>query len=142
VGYNISLNGTTTDGQGVCMGSAKFDITSTATVTVPVHLTCNLQPGTGSILVNGTLNACPRIDALGASPPETAVGGSISLTSTSLDVDHGPSPLSFTWTSPSGTLAGANTPNPTLTCNKVGMVTVTLAVSDGDPACSSTSTVT
>jgi phospholipase C len=142
VGYQISLNGTTTDGHGVCMGSATFDITSSSTLTVPVHLTCNLQPGTGSIFVNGTLNACPRIDALGASPAETAVGGSISLTSTSVDVDHGPSPLSFSWTTTSGSLAGATTPNATLTCSKVGMVTVTLAVSDGDPACSSTSSVT
>ena len=69
-----SIKGTTTDGQGVCIGSATFDVTS-ARSSVPVHLTCNLQPSTGSVLVNGTLNACPRIDAVGASPAEAAVNG-------------------------------------------------------------------
>ena len=94
-GYQIALKGTTTDGMGICMGSASFDVTSTTTVTVPVSITCNLQPQTGSIMVNGVLNACPRIDAVGASPANAAVGGTIALTATAVDVDHGPSPLSY-----------------------------------------------
>ena len=51
-----------------------------------------------------------------------------------VDVDHGPSPLSLQL---DGHLGHARrTPNAasaTLTCTKVGMVTVTLAASDGDP---------
>jgi phospholipase C len=140
-GYQISIKGTTTDGQGACLGSATFDVTGAAVVTVPVHLTCNLQPSTGSVLVDGTLNACPRIDAVGASPAEAAVGGTISLTATAVDVDHGPSPVSYSWTSSSGSLAGAQTASATFTCSTVGMVTVTLAASDGDTACASQQSV-
>src|SRR4029079_16845785 len=99
--------------------------------TVPVHVTCDLQPTTGSIIVNGTLNACPRIDAVGGSPAETAVGGTISLTTTVVDVDHGPSPVAFSWTATSGTFAGANTASATLTCTTVGTVTETPAGARG-----------
>src|SRR4051812_40921658 len=67
-GYQISLRGTTLDGAAVCAGSAMFDIDSAATKTVPVHMTCDLRPVNGSIQVNGTLNTCPRIDTLDASP--------------------------------------------------------------------------
>jgi phospholipase C len=140
-GYEIALHGTTTDGRGVCMGSTTFDVTDTARKTVPVHVTCDLQPNTGSIVINGTLNACPRIDAVGASPAEVAFGGTIALTSTVVDVDHGPSPVTYSWSATSGLLGGPDTANPTFTCNKVGMVTITLAASDGDAACASRQSV-
>ena len=78
-GYQISLRGTTTDGRGVCMGSATFDVSAPGTKTVPVHLTCDVQPNVGSISVNGQINVCPRIDGVTASPGEVAFGGSISL---------------------------------------------------------------
>src|SRR6185369_8371865 len=90
-GYQISLHGTTTDGQAVCAGSATFDVSSAGTTTVPVHLTCDVRPVNGSILVNGTLNTCPRIDSLGASPAEVAVGGTIALSASAFDADNGPS---------------------------------------------------
>ena len=137
VGYQLSLHGTTVDGRGMCMGSAMFDVTSAVPTPVPVHLTCNVQPGVGSVLVNGTLNVCPRIDGIGANPAEAAVGASLALTGLVVDADRAPSPLTYAWTTTSGTLSGASTANATLTCSKVGMVTVTLAASDGDPACAS-----
>jgi len=140
-GYQISLRGTSTDGLAECAGSAAFDVDSATTKTVPVHLTCDLRPVTGSIRVNGTLNACPRIDALGASPAEIAVGSAIALSATAVDIDHGPSPLAYSWTATSGTLAGASTADASLTCTRTGMVTVTVAVSDGDQACSSRQSV-
>src|SRR6185369_12176380 len=119
-GYQISLHGTTTDGQAVCAGSATFDVSSAGTTTVPVHLTCDVRPVNGSILVNGTLNTCPRIDSLGASPAEVAVGGTIALSASAFDADNGPSPLVYSWTATSGSLIGASTATPTLTCAKVG----------------------
>jgi phospholipase C len=140
-GYQISLKGTTVDGLGVCSGSATFDVTGATQITVPVSLSCNLQPQTGSILVNGVLNACPRIDAVGASPASTAVNGTISLSSTVVDVDHGPSALTLSWTASSGSLSGATTANPTFTCTSVGTATITLAASDGDTACASQQSV-
>jgi phospholipase C len=136
-GYQLSLRSTTVEANGTCAGSASFDIDGAATRSVPVHLTCELQPAAGGILVNGSLNTCPRIDALDASPAEVAVGGSIVLRGTAVDVDHAPSPLAFNWTATSGTLANASSSNAVLTCTKVGLATVTLSVSDGDAACSS-----
>jgi phospholipase C len=140
-GYQITLRGTTVAGGGVCMGSATFDVTGPATKSVALHVTCELQPGTGSILVNGTLNVCPRIDGIDASPAEVAVGGKIALQASAVDVDHVPSPLAFHWTTTSGILGGASTASPTLTCTKVGLATVTLAASDGDLACASSRSV-
>jgi phospholipase C len=136
-GYQIALQGALLDSKGSCSGSATFDIDSSATKSVPVHLTCDLAPGTGSILVNGTINSCPRIDSLEATPAEVAVGSPLSLNVAAADIDHGPSALTYTWTTTSGSLANASTPSATLTCTTVGRATVTVAVSDGDPACSS-----
>jgi acid phosphatase len=140
-GYHIAIRGTTVDGTTACMGSAAFDIDGPATKSVPLHATCEVQPDTGSILVNGTLNVCPRIRGIDASPAEVAFGGTITLQATATDVDHAPSPLTFQWTTTSGTLGGAATTSPTLTCTKVGLVTITLAASDGDAACSSSRSV-
>jgi len=141
VGFQITLRGTTTDGRGVCAGSATFGVDRVATRSVAVHLTCDLQPDTGSIVINGTLNVCPRIDGIDANPGEVAVGSTIGLSATVVDVDHVPSPLGFHWTSSSGTLAGADTPSPTLLCTRVGLTTVTVAATDGDPACASARSV-
>lgn len=139
-GYQIALRGTTVAASGVCMGAAAFDLDQPAPKAVSVHLTCELQPGTGSIVVNGTLNACPRIDGVDANPAEVAVGGSIALGATVTDVDHVPQPLTFQWTASGQALVAAG-PGATLTCTRVGLVSVTLAASDGDPACGSRRTL-
>jgi phospholipase C len=137
LGYRVTVRGTATDGRAVCMGAAPFDIDSPAVKSVPLHITCDVQPDTGSVLINGTLNVCPRIGGIDASPAEVIFGGTLSLHATATDLDHAPSPLAVSWTSPSGVLGGATTTDATLTCNKVGLVTVTFAASDGDGACSS-----
>lgn len=137
-GYQISLQGVLAAGKGTCAGAAGFDIDSSATRPLTVHLTCELAPGTGSISINGTINSCPRVDALEAVPAEVAVGGSIALRAAAVDADHAPSPLAYAWTaSAGGTLAGASTPEASFTCARVGIATLTVAVSDGDPPCSS-----
>jgi acid phosphatase len=141
-GYEISLNGTLVDGKGTCAGSARFDIDSAATKPVSVHIACVLAPIKGSILVNGTLNVCARIDSVDASPAEVTVGGVIGLGAAAVDVDHGPSPLAYQWTTTAGTLAGATSASATLTCTAPGSAIVTVTVSDGDAACSAQSSVT
>jgi len=140
VGYQISLRGTTTP-SGVCMGTATFDVTGPTTRPVALHMTCELQPDTGSVLINGTLNVCPRITGIDVSPAEVVVGGAIGLTATAGDLDRAPSPLVLRWTTTSGGLGGAATTSATLTCTQPGMATVTLAASDGDPACATSRSV-
>jgi acid phosphatase len=145
-GYSISLTGTTADGGTSCMGSGSFSVTPHQTSSVSVTLDCHETPKTGSVSVNGTLNICPVIDGLSANPAEVLVGGSIALMGTAHDTDNGPSALSYQWMASGGTLAGANTATPTLTCTAPGTVTLTLSVSDGDPlatcAAQATTTVT
>jgi phospholipase C len=134
MGYSITLNGTATDGTTTCLGSAGFTIMAQQTAMVSVHMTCHQPPTTGSILVNGTLNVCPVVDGVSASPAEVMVGSSISLAATAHDADGGPSPLSYHWSVSSGALSDPTSATPSFTCTVAGPATLTVSVSDGDPA--------
>src|SRR4051812_15665090 len=140
-GYQITLRSGIAGGGGDCSGSAAFDIRPGVTVPVTVHLTCILAPGTGSVLVNGTLNVCPRIDELDATPAEVAFGSSIALQAKAIDVDHAPSGLTFHWTSTAGSVGDPAATTPSFTCTRVGRATITVAVSDGDAACATQQSV-
>jgi hypothetical protein len=133
-GYSLMLSSTTTDGQISCSGtSASFNVIAGATTSVAVTIDCHSQPKTGSVSINGTINVCPTISAIGANPPS---GITIGLTSSATDPDNGPQPVSYSWTTSSGTLSSATAQNPTLTCAVSGATAmVTLTVSDGDPGC-------
>jgi hypothetical protein len=140
-GYQIAITATTVDGKTSCAGSAMFDVAARMTRTVNVPLTCHEAARTGSVLVNGTLNICPSIDGIGANPAEVSVGGTIALAANAHDTDAGPSALAFAWSaSGSGTIANPTAQNPTFTCNAPGTATVSLTVSDGDPAASCAAT--
>jgi hypothetical protein len=141
VGYTITLTAMDVSGAGLsCSGSATFSIIAGMTTLTNVHLTCHVAPRTGSVLVNGTLNICPSIDSIGASPAETTVGHELSLSSVGSDLDLVPSALTYAWTSTTGTIAGASSADATFTCTAVGSANVVLTVSDGD--CSDTVTIT
>ena len=131
-GFTIVLDATTTDGATHCGGSAPFSVTAHASTAVTVHLLCHEAPHTGTVIVNGTLNVCPAVDGLSASPGEVLVGGSLALSGEAHDLDGGPAPVSYHWTATWGTLSDDTAANTTLTCTAAGPVTVTLAVSDGD----------
>jgi hypothetical protein len=132
MGYSITITAISTDGATSCGGSASFNVTAGATTTVTVHLSCHEAPSTGSVLVNGTINLCPTIDSVSSDPPK---GNTIAISSAASDPDSGPQPLSYIWTTSSGTLSSATAQNPTLTCTAPGTASLTLTVSDGDPAC-------
>ena len=78
-GYTITLTATGTDGTTNCGGSAMFNVTAGTVTKVNVTLDCHQPAKTGSVAVNGTINVCPNLDALSASPAEVAVGSSLSL---------------------------------------------------------------
>lgn len=142
-GYTITLTAVDSSSAGLtCTGSATFDIVAGMTTLANVHLTCRVPPRTGGLLVNGTLNICPTVDAVGASPAETTVGYAMSLTAEGSDLDALPSALTYAWTTDSGTLASPSATSSTLTCTSVGTPHVTLTVSDGDCTDSVTFTVT
>ncbi|MES1164161.1 MAG: acid phosphatase, partial [Verrucomicrobiota bacterium] len=143
-GYQIALTGTTTDGATMCAGSGSFDVVASATSMVTVHLDCHVPPTTGRVSVNGTLNICPILDGVTATPAEVFVGSAISLTVAAHDADSGPSALSYVWSAPSGTFTSLTAANPNFTCTAGGPVTLTVKVSDGDPAaaCAPSASVT
>ena len=142
-GYSISLSASDATNSAItCSGSSSFNVSAGATTSTQVKLQCKTPAKTGSVMVNGTLNVCPVIDSLSVAPAETTVGNAVGLSATGSDSDKLPSALSYSWTSNSGTIAGAASANASLTCTSVGPVTVTLTVSDGDCTDTLTQTVT
>jgi phospholipase C len=144
-GYSIMLSATGTDGSN-CGGNATFAVTPGAVTNVSVTLDCHQAAKTGSISLNGTVNICPNLDALSASPASVNVGATLSLSAAADDPDSGPSPLAYSWTATAnGAFVGpTNTANATFECTSVGTSTVTVTVSDGDPltSCAATGSVT
>jgi hypothetical protein len=144
IGYLVSLTATSVDGGTSCAGSASFDVQARITTAVMVHLTCHESPRTGSVAVSGTLNICPVVDGVSATPSEVVVGYPVALAVSAHDADHGPSPLSYHWTVSTGTLDDPAAASPTFTCLYPGPATITVAVSDGDPvaSCADSATLT
>jgi hypothetical protein len=130
--YTITLTGTTVDGATTCAGSGSFSVTAGQTTNVTVNLSCVEPQATGSVLVNGSINICPVIDGIQASPAEVNVTKTLSLSAAAHDSDGAPSALTYAWTASSGTLSSATAASPTFTCTRAGTVTITLAVADGD----------
>jgi len=142
-GYTIALSATGTDGATTCSGSGTFNVTAGAVATVAVTLDCHQPANTGSVAVNGTINICPVADGLSANPSDVAVGFPIALAIAAHDPDNGPSPLTYSWTAPSGSFSNATSATPTFVCNAPGPVTLTATASDGDATagCAATMTV-
>jgi len=141
-GYKITISAATALASTTCTGSALFTVLARQTAVVVVPMTCKETARTGSVSVSGVLNVCPVIDGVGANPGEAQVGGTVALAAAAHDSDVGPSPLSFAWTTTSGTLSSAAVANPTFTCTAVGTATLTLTVGDGDPEASCADTLT
>jgi uncharacterized protein YjiK len=132
-GFSIALDGTAAGGSTHCAGAALFDVAAHLTTAVAVHLTCQEPARTGSVLVNGTINVCPKVDGLWASPAEVLVGGSIALAATAHDSDGGPAAITYHWTATAGgLLSAADVQNPSLTCTAPGVVTASVTATDGD----------
>jgi len=131
-GYELDLSGTASDGITVCEGSTIFDVTdSAATLTLVVHLSCAVP--SGDVDVQATLNVCPVIDGLDASPMTLVLGGVSSLRVTAHDSDNQPAALSYSWTVNGVRLAHQVGPALSFACSSAGDVTILAGVSDGDP---------
>ena len=141
-GYSVTISSTATDATTTCSGSASFSVSAGTTSPVAVHLQCRAPGKTGSVLVNGVLNACPSIDGIDASPAEALVGSPIALAASAQDADHAPAALTYHWTASSGNVSNGTSATPTFTCTAGGPATITLTVSDGDCSESQLTTVT
>jgi uncharacterized protein YjiK len=141
-GFAITLDATTTDGEAHCAGSGTFNVTAHTTTAVSLRLACHEPARSGSVALQGTLNICPLVDGITASPAEVVVGSSIALVANAHDSDAGPSAISYAWLASGGSLSATNVQNPTLTCSAPGQVTLTVTASDGDCGDTYTATVT
>lgn len=142
VGYQISIDATASDGATVCSGSTVFDVTdSNAVFSVTVHLECAVP--SGDAFVQATLNICPVVDGIDASPMDVKLGGASRLTLFAHDSDTGPTPLAYAWAVNGIKLARQTSSSLSFTCTSAGDVTITGSVSDGDPdpTCSDSSSV-
>jgi len=141
-GYTITLTATSTDGATSFTGSAGFNVIAGKTTAVTIHLKGVAASGNGSVTVNGTLNVAPVIDEVSVTPINVFVGSSITLKGVAKDVDEGPLPLSYYWSTTGGIIDHPIAPSATLSSATPGTFTVTLTVSDGELTTTSSGTVT
>jgi cysteine-rich repeat protein len=92
----------------------------------------------GSVIIDGTFNACPYITFYTVVPLQVAVGNNIALQAAADDINAGET-LSYSWSATTGTVASSTSANTTYTCTVAGSPTLTLTVSDG--SCSDTAEV-
>ena len=141
-GYTIALTATSLENGMIFSGSATFDVAAGKTTAVSVRLRAGGTTGNGSVTVNGTLNVGPVVDELSASPVQVYVGSTVTLTGVAKDVDNGPSPLTYYWSTTGGVIDNPIATNATLSSSTPGTFTVKLTVSDGEITNSASTTVT
>ena len=129
-GYELHVSGTASDGVTVCDGTATFDVTdANATLALTAHLECAVPTGTVDFVAS--VNVCPVLDDLTASPLNLKVGGVASLSTAAHDSDDGPSPLAYFWAANGLRLSGQTAPALRFACSSLGDVTIAATVSDG-----------
>jgi hypothetical protein len=138
-GYTISLSAMSVDGEFTCSGSAGFSVSALAITPVSLQLYCSAAPpDEGSVVVTGTTQVCATLSSLGASPLETAVNTSISLSATG---SAGTLPVSYTWTATAGTFDNPQSVAPTFTCPATpGPVVISVTVYPSAPSCNTVTT--
>lgn len=110
----------------VCHGDATVDVFLGQTTEVAVQLDCRGDAG-GAILVNGSLDQCPRIQTVMAAPASAPVGSTISVSATATDADD---PISILWTASSGSFQDPTAASTHFTCATTGAVQITAKVTD------------
>jgi hypothetical protein len=130
MGYRITLSATADDGSVICAGSASFDVAPRATASVAVGMACNVATmGAQVTRVDGSTFNCAAVSSVTATPAETTVGSSVTVSGTA----NGPDPggLSYSWTATSGSFDKPNSPTAQFTCAAAGLATLTLTAGDG-----------
>jgi hypothetical protein len=129
-GYRVVLSAEAVDGGVGCEGSAPFDIMPHVITQVQVQMACSAQgAGAQQTLITGQSFDCAAWDSVTASPTQTNVGSSISITAVATAPSL--SNLTYAWSAPSGQFSAANQAVTQFTCTQPGPVPVTLTVADG-----------
>jgi cysteine-rich repeat protein len=130
VGVLVSL--TASNAAGVtCAGEGTVTVLAGEVASLAVGLQCRLPsappPTTGAISVSGTFNACPKLTAASAEPPDAAGSSAVTANAEDLDGDT----LSFSWAAAAGAFADAAVASTTYTCAAAGAQSLTVTVDDG-----------
>jgi hypothetical protein len=133
-GYQLIVSGLASDQITGCSGSTTFN-SPTPTTGVPVTLTCAGPPAPGQVLVTATVDICPIIDGVAASPSSIAVGNSMALQVIAHDPDSGPLALSYSWSANGVSLTSSPAASATFACTEPGTFNISVAASDGEPTC-------
>ena len=138
--YQVELQATDAQDPTIaCTGSGAFQIFAHETTSTRVNLYCSKESNTGSVAITGDVERCPTIRAISAEPAEANVGHTITLYANQDDAGVG---LVYSWNSSGGSLSDAFSSHPTLTCTAPGPVSIRLALTSADGACSDIETVT
>jgi hypothetical protein len=142
-GYQLLVSGLASDQMTGCSGSTTFNSPAPSSG-VAVTLMCATPTTPGQALVTATVNICPVIDGVSASPSSIAVGNAISLQVTAHDPDAAPLPLSYAWSANGVSLTSSPAASATFACTQPGTFQISVAASDGEATCvvSQTFTVT
>jgi hypothetical protein len=128
--FDVSLSGTSPDGSVTCAGSALFDIVARTTTNVSVALACATEePESGLAFVSASAFDCASVISVTASPAETTVGGSLTVSGSATGPNA--SGLTYAWSASSGSFDTPTAPQSTFTCAATGLVILTLTAGDG-----------
>jgi hypothetical protein len=135
----VNLHGVTS-ANVVCDGtSVAFNVIAGQVDFVAVTLVCGgsqLQSGSGSVIVNGTVvggDNCPVLQSWMASPLQSSITGQIDVSALATDADTTATPpqtLSYAWTASAGTFVNPTSATTKYNCSVAGDQTLTITVSD------------
>ena len=126
----VELSAVSVDQQVTCRGSAEFDVEVGVSTPVMVIVNCKLPQELGGVRVNGKFNICAQLTKMVVAPLQTSVGNDISLFSTASDEEG--DPITYMWTSHSGSIADPVAASTTYTCTEAGDDDITVLVTDDD----------
>jgi hypothetical protein len=134
----VNLTATTSTGLPCTGSSAPFNVVSGQPTNVTLTLTCGgggKSTPPGSVGITATVvqgDNCPSIVSSSASPAQTSVGGSISVSALATDPDTSLTPpdvLTYAW-APAANFAAPTSASTTYNCTTDGVQTLTLTVND------------
>ena len=129
--YLVKLNAVSTDNSTTCGGQANFNVTANQTTAVTVLLQC-MGNNTGRVVVNGVW--CPELSSYSVSPLAVAVGGTIDVSASAIDLDTtDDATATYKWTATAGTFANPSAQSTKYTCAAAGSQTLTIKASATSP---------
>jgi hypothetical protein len=147
----VKLTATTSTGLPCTGTSPPFNVVSGQATNVTLTLTCGgggQSTAPGSVGITATVvqgDNCPSIVASSASPAQTSVGGTISVSGLATDPDTSLTPpdvLTYAW-APAANFDAPTSPSTNYHCTAAGTQTLTLSVNDNHvPASCPLTTIT